>query len=120
MFAFHGWHDVNEYLKTGNHCESYDDCATRRILTSLGGSWGGVELWDTEVGMGQKGALSDPAQACGAAFLMRLSTLSRRITRIYDTRLHGGTLALFDGATPRPALTVLAHRETTFTGRDCR
>jgi hypothetical protein len=119
-FAFHGWHDVNMYLSDGDHCGSYDDCATRRLLVSLGGSWGGVELWDSEVGMGQKAALSDDDQACGAAFLMRLSTVSRRITRIYDTRLHGGTLELFDGQTPRPAFTVLAHRETRYSGASCQ
>jgi hypothetical protein len=119
-FAFHGWHDVNEYLQTGNHCGTYGDCATRRLLRGLGGSWGGVELWDTEVGMGQNGAISDDAGGCGAAFLLRLSTLSRRITRVYDTRLHGGTLELFAGQTPRPALLVLAHRQTSYAGGNCR
>ena len=119
-FAFHGWHDVNEYLATGNHCDSYGDCASRRILRALGGSWGGVELWDTEVGMGQNGAVTDDAGGCGAAFLLRLSTLSRRITRVYDTRLHGGTLELFTGQTPRPALLVLAHRDTSYAAGRCQ
>jgi hypothetical protein len=119
-FAFHGWHDINEYLDTGNHCASYGDCATRRLLTSLGGSWGGVRIWDTEVGVDQDAApISNTEQACGSAFLLRLTALSSRITRLYYTRLRGGTGELVDGATPRPALEVLAQRRTTYAG-GCR
>jgi hypothetical protein len=119
-FAFHAWRDVNEYLHTGSHCSSYGDCTTRRLLTSLGGSWGGVQIWDTEVGVDQDAApISNGEQACGAAFLVRLSALSPRITRVYYTRLHGGTGELLDGHVARPALDVLARRETSY-GKECK
>ena len=120
-FAFHGWHDANEYLNAGNHCGSYDDCATRRLLQSLGGSWGGVEIWDTEVGVDQDAApVSDAEQACGAAFLLRLTALSPRVRRLYYTRLHGGTGELLAGHTPRAALEVLAGRRTSYPAGHCR
>jgi hypothetical protein len=118
-FGFHGWHDTNEYLGPGSHCSDYGDCAARRILKSLGGSWGGVVLWDTEDGMGQNSALSDTDQACGAAFVMRLATITDRVERLYITRLHGGQDEIENGHTPRPALEVLANRETSFAG-DCK
>jgi hypothetical protein len=114
-FAFHGWHDTNEYLDAASHCSAYGDCAARRIEKSLGGSWGHVVLWDTEDGMGQKGALSDHDQACGAAFLLRLASVTTRVKRVYITRLHGGTTAV-DG---RPALEVLANREQSYAA-DCK
>jgi hypothetical protein len=118
-FAFHGWHDINEYLDTGNHCASYSDCVTRRLLQSLGGSWAGARVWDTEVGVDQDAApIPDAEQACGSAFLLRLTALSPRIGRLYYTRLHGGTGELF-GGTARPALEVLARRRTTYAG-SCR
>ena len=110
-FAYHGWHDTNLYLTSASHCSAYGDCAVRRILRSLGGSWARVELWDTEDGIGQKAALADHDQACGAAFLIRLTTLSTRIRRVYVTRLHGGDLELLAGHAARPALNVLAKRE---------
>jgi hypothetical protein len=116
-FAFHGWHDVNEYLDHDSACGSYGDCATRRLLQSLGGSWSHVEIWDTEVGMGQKKAYSDPEQACGAAFLLRLTALDRRITRLYYTRLHGGNEHLLDDHAPRLALHVLAERNPSLAGK---
>jgi hypothetical protein len=120
-FAFHGWHDANEYLNHGNRCGTYDDCATRRLLQSLGGSWGGAEIWDTEVGVDQDAVpISDGEQACGAAFLLRLTALSPRVKRLYYTRLHGGTGELLSGHTPRAALEVLARRETTVAGGHCR
>ena len=123
-FAYHGWHDANEYVNNGAHCVDYATCVTRRILTSLGGSWGGVQIWDTEVGSSQGDTISDETQACGAAFLLRLSTLSSRINRIYYTRIHGGGGELVSGSSPataraRPALDVLAKRETSFSGA-CR
>ncbi len=119
-FAFHGWHDINGYLDSGEHCVDYAHCATRRILTSFGGSWGGVELWDTEVGVDQdRAAISDEEQACGAAFLLRLTTISRRVTRLYYTRIHNGTGELLRGHTPRPAMFVLAHRDSA-APRGCR
>ena len=118
-FAYHGWHDTNEYLYDQQRCTSYDDCAIRRLLTSLGGSWGSVRLWNTEDGMGQKGALTDHAQACGAAFLIRTASLSSRIERVFVTRLHGGDTQLVNtDHTMRPAFAVLAKRQLQYDS-DC-
>jgi hypothetical protein len=119
-FAYHGWHDVNEYLHKNDHCNTYDDCATRRVLKNLGGTWGGVEIWDTEVGIGQSDAPDDNAQGCGAAFLLRLHALSARIQRIYITRLHNGGGQLLNDHTPRPAMLVLAKRETVYDAGNCQ
>lgn len=120
-FAFHGWHDANEYLHAGNHCGSYGDCVTRRLLKSLGGSWGGVQIWDTEVGVDQDGPpISDAEQACGAAFLVRITAVSPRIKRLYYTRMHGGTGELMRSHLERPAFEVLAERRTQFAGGHCR
>jgi hypothetical protein len=116
-FAFHGWHDINEYLDADRKCGTYGDCATRRLLQSLGGSWGGVEIWDTEVGVGQNQAYPPAKQACGAAFLLDMTALDRRITRMYYTRLHGGNEQLLDGHTPLPALGVLASRRPSAAGK---
>jgi hypothetical protein len=113
VFAYHGWHDTNEFIYEGHHCTGYGNCAIHRILTSLGGSWGSVSIWDTEDGMGQKGALTDQAQACGAAFVIRTALLSQRIHRVFITRLHGGDLELESGHVPRAAFGVLAARQTS-------
>jgi hypothetical protein len=122
-FAYHGWHDANDFLDAGNPCDSYDDCATRRILQSLGGSWGSMEIWDTEVGASQGATITDEEQAKTAAFLVQLATLSKRITRLYYTRLYGGGGELLHGSTQsptlRPALCVLADRDTSVTGVTC-
>ncbi|HEY8079440.1 MAG TPA: hypothetical protein VIF62_35155, partial [Labilithrix sp.] len=117
VFAYHGWHDVNEYLDKADHCSTYETCATRRVLKNMGGSWA-KEVWDTEVGVGQFDPGPDPhEQACAAAFLLRLHTKpSARITRVYITRLKGGPGTLFDGKTPREAMNVLAHRQTQVAG----
>ena len=119
VFAYHGWHDTNEYLGDGAHCDSYGDCAARRLETSLGGMWSATDIWDTEDGMGQNGALSDHDQACGAAFLLRLATITSRVKRVYITRLSGGTDELIDASGARPALGVLANREKTYES-DCK
>ena len=129
-FAFHGWHDINLYVNNGAHCTSYDNCAERRILQSLGGSWGGVQIWDTETGVDQSATdqITDDAQACGAAFLNRLHAISKRITRVYYTRLHGGGGQLVrdvvqNGVTvhaPRAALLVLAKRQTSYAAAKCQ
>jgi hypothetical protein len=118
-FAYHGWHDTNEYLAAGAHCDSYNDCAARRLEKSLGGMWAATDIWDTEDGMGQNGALSDHDQACGAAFLLRLATLTDRVKRVYITRLSGGDDELITGSDARPALGVLANREKTYAA-DCK
>jgi len=113
VFAYHGWHDTNEYLADGAACGTYGDCAARRLEKSLGGMWSATDLWDTEDGMGQNGALDDATQACGAAFVLRLATVTDRVKRVYITRLQGGTDELIDTA-PRPALSVLANRQRTY------
>jgi hypothetical protein len=118
-FAYHGWHDTNEYINDASHCSTYGDCALRRILQSLGGSWGGVALWDSEDGLGQNVPIADGEQACGAAFLLRLLSISRRVDRLYITRLHGGGGQLLDGHTPRPAMDVLADRDRTYAAGHC-
>jgi hypothetical protein len=122
-FAYHAWHDVNQYINGGVHCDSYENCVTRRLLKSLGGSWRGVAIWDTEIGASQGADLSNDQQACAAAFLVRLSTINARIQRIYYTRLHNGGVdaggELIGGddpatATARPAGTVLALRQSHY------
>jgi hypothetical protein len=125
-FAFHGWHDINEYLDKGAHCDSYDDCVTLKLLKSLGGSWQNAKIWDTETGIDQSAndVILDDDQACGAAFLMRQTAQDSRIDRLYITRLHNGAVpiggALLRDHTLRPAAVVLAERELKFTGKTCR
>lgn len=126
VFAFHGWHDTNNYLNEGAHCATYDTCALRRILRSLSGSWGHVALWNTEDGIGQHDELDDDKQANGAAFLLRLQTITTRVHRLYITRLHGGSTELVrenrelvngmpvKERSPRPAMCVLAKRRLTY------
>jgi len=126
-FAYHGWHDVNSYFDPkapDPHCSSYATCATRRVIRNLSGSWAHVDIWDTEVGVGQfADRAPDPTtQACTAAFMIRLHTKpTDRIKRIYITRLRGGpgTLVLADH-TKRDALEVIAKRETTYAKAKCR
>ena len=119
-FAYHGWHDTNRYLNAGDHCTSYETCTLRRLLRALRGSWGDVVIWNTEDGVGQTTAPDDREQACAAAFLLRLNTISPRIKRLYITRLRGGpgTLVRADD-TLRPAYNVLAGRQLQFAG-NCR
>jgi hypothetical protein len=120
VFAYHGWHDSNEYINTASHCSSYGDCALRRVLRALGGSWAGVVIWNTEDGIGQDVPISDGEQACGAAFMMRLLTISNRVHRVYITRLHGGGgQLLVDHNTRRPAFGILANRQTQVPGGNC-
>ncbi|HEY4244706.1 MAG TPA: hypothetical protein VGM88_33055 [Kofleriaceae bacterium] len=118
-FGYHGWHDTNEYLNSNSHCGTYDNCALRRILKSLGGSWGGVILWDTEDGVGQNVDPGDVEQGCGAAFLQRLVTISSRVHRVYLTRLHGGGGQLLAAHALRPAATNFAHRVINYTAGHC-
>jgi hypothetical protein len=127
IFAYHGWHDANEYVDNGQtwQCTDYESCTTRRLLKSLSGSWGGVVIWDTEVGSSQGETLDDDKQACGAAFLVKLHSISSRIHRMYYTRMHnsatendGGQLVYGPDpqhANARPALGVLANRQTKYT-----
>jgi hypothetical protein len=120
--AFHPWHDVNEYIDNNAQCSSYGNCATRRLLQSLGGTWGGVEIWDNEVGVGLQNSTppdEQTTQPCGAAFLVRLTELSPRITRVYFMHFSGGNGPLLDGAALRPAGIVLGSRSPTYSGASC-
>ena len=119
-FAYHPWHDVNGYLESHKPCSRYEDCVTRRLLRSLGGSWSGVEIWDTEIGVGLQTnpAPTEKRQACAAAFLVQLTDLSPRITRLYYMTFAGGNGPLFEGSTLRPAGHVLATGSLTY-AHDC-
>jgi hypothetical protein len=121
-FAYHGWHDTNRYLNAGDHCSTYRTCTLRRLLRALRGSWGDVVIWNTEDGIGQfaDSAPTDRQQACGAAFLLRLHTISPRVKRVYLTRLSGGPGRLLDNGVPRPAFHVLAKRRRHVSGGNCR
>jgi hypothetical protein len=122
VLAYHPWQDVNDYIQSSQACSTYQNCVTRRLLQSLGGTWGGVELWDDEIGVGLQ---TSPApsetttQPCGAAFLVQLTNLSPRFTRVYFMTFAGGNGPLFDGATLRPAGVVLAARATSYGGAKC-
>src|SRR5579883_2421194 len=120
VLAYHPWHDVNGYLEASKACDHYDDCATRRLLHSMGGSWGGVEIWDTEIGLGLQTnpAPDETRQACAAAFLVQLTDLSPRIKRLYYMMFVGSNGPLFDGKTLRPAGHVLASGALTW-GHHC-
>jgi len=111
------------YINDGDHCSTYATCLTRRVLAGMGGSWSKVEIWDNEVGVGQFSTDSptDAEQACGAAFLIRMTALSPRINRMYLTRLRRGPGTLFmpDGSA-RPAMGILARRDTQAPRFTCR
>jgi hypothetical protein len=121
-FAYHGWHDSNRYLNEGDHCSSYETCTLKRLLRSLKGSWEEVVIWNTEDGLGQRAedAPDDRAQACGAAFMLRLHLTNPRIKRIYVTRLSGGPGRLFEGTAMRPAADILANRTLMYPAGNCR
>jgi hypothetical protein len=119
-FAFHGWHDSNSYLNNSDHCSTYESCTLRRILYTLRGSWGGSELWNTEDGIGQSTAPDDSLQACGAAFVIRLQSITSRVKRLYVTRLHGGPGQLLVDHNPRPSFGVLGKRLRDIAGGGCK
>jgi len=124
VFAYHGWDDINDYIKRSPGCDNVNDhhCTTWQVVRSLSTEdWSHSAIWDTEVGAGQNPQTNpDPiTQACAASFLLRLSaTASSRITRIYYTRPYendGEHWSLFTGpGMPKPAFTVLADRDTSY------
>jgi glucosylceramidase len=132
-FAYHGWHDANQFIESSqkghaNQCTTYGDCVARKVLSSMRDSWGGAEIWDTEVGASQGVDISDKLQAETAAFLIRQIALApQRMTRLYYTRLYNGPPhdggELVSGAkskpTVRPALCVLADRLGSYSGATC-
>jgi hypothetical protein len=120
--AYHPWHDVNEYIEHNNPCSTYQNCATRRLLESLGGTWSGVELWDDEISVGLQTSPApneNTTQPCGAAFLVQLTNLSPRFRRLYYMWYSKGNGPLLDGNVLRPAGVVLANRETSYSGATC-
>lgn len=119
VMAYHPWHDVNSYIGGNQICSTYANCATIRLLKSLASTWSNVEIWDDEIGVGQQASPPGPdpnsTQPCGAAFLVRLTELSPRITRVYYMHFLSGNGPLFDPPLAiRPAGTVLAQRATSF------
>lgn len=121
-FAYHPWHDVNSYIESNATCDAQSDCVTRRLLKSLGGTWSGSEIWDTEIGVGLQTSPAPDAyttQPCGAAFLVQLTDLSPRITRLYYMRFADGNGPLYDGSTMRPAGHVLVDGALTYQGARC-
>lgn len=69
-------------------------------------------MWARLSTLGQFRELSDDEQACGAAYLLRMTTnITSRMTRLYyDTHAKGGVGRLYDGDKPRPAAAILANR----------
>ena len=125
IFAYHAWDDINDYIKQNPNCDSVKDhnCTTWVLLNSLSkDGWADTTIWDTEVGAGQNPQTNPDAitQACAASFLLRLTaTASSRISRIYYTRPYendGEHWSLFTASgEPKPAFTVLAERDTSYT-----
>jgi hypothetical protein len=120
--AFHGWHDINVFLDNGKLngtlCNDYSNCVTRRLSEGLSGSfWNDVAIWDTEVGVGQfgiplpdhkTGSYSTKAQACGVAFLLNMTAMDERISRLYYMRLFESP-----GNIPQPLLTAQDVKDKT-------
>ena len=125
IFAYHAWDDINDYINRNRNCDSVENhhCTTWILLRSLSSdSWDKSMIWDTEVGAGQIPQANPDAvtQACAASFLLRLTaTSSSRISRIYYTRPYendGEHWSLFTpSGMPKPAFTVLADRDTSYT-----
>ncbi|MHB8418474.1 MAG: glycoside hydrolase family protein [Myxococcales bacterium] len=124
-WSYHGWSDINNYVHQYHPggCSSYQDCTTRRLIESLGGTWSGAEIWDTEVAIAQPGAVETPSPdelACGAAFLTQLMDLDFRLTRIYYMWFGQGAGAVFDSrGGARPAADILASHEMNAPGFSC-
>jgi hypothetical protein len=121
-FAYHPWQDVNDYVYSNKPCAGYDHCVTQRLIQSLGSSWGHTEIWDTEIGIGfQKDPAPNPTstEPCGAAFLVQLTELSNRITRVYFLQFGAGRGPLVSGNDLNAAGQILASRATSFAGASC-
>jgi hypothetical protein len=121
-FAYHPWNEVNAYLTSNRPCSTYQNCTTRRLLRSMGGTWNGIEIWDDEISVGlQLSTAPDEhtTQPCGAAFLVRLTELDSKIKRVYYMHYAGGNGPLLDGSTLRPAGTVMGTRSPNYAGAHC-
>src|SRR6202044_1029050 len=50
VFAYHGWDDINDYIKRNPNCDSVKNrnCTTWVLLNSLSNDgWAGSDIWDT-------------------------------------------------------------------------
>lgn len=123
-WAYHPWQVVNNYAtwldtggQQGSRCTDDANCSTMALLHSLGGSWSGGHIWDTEIGSGQGSSLSDETQAKGAAYLLHIeSSLTNRIWRIYYQGIETGSWQIICKGKERPSFRVLAQRDTSYNG----
>ncbi|WP_342381861.1 hypothetical protein NVS55_19905 [Myxococcus stipitatus] len=91
LWSIHPHHDANRYQASGAHCVPGDaSCTTRTFLGWLQGldsSWDVGHIWLTEVGAFYRNAngqvFGDVSQRDTTKFILRLPSLSARITRIY-------------------------------------
>jgi hypothetical protein len=91
VWSIHPHVDANRFQAAGHRCIAGDRrCVTRSFMAWLGGqdaSWDGSHVWLTEVGAYRRNAdgdvFSDASQRAATAFILRLPTISPRITRIY-------------------------------------
>jgi hypothetical protein len=91
LWSLHTHHDVNEYQANAHHCQAGDGgCTTRSFvewLDGLGREWRHGHVWMTEVGAFYRGpddhVWGEQSQRDAVAFLLRLPSISSRITRIY-------------------------------------
>ena len=127
IFSYNGWDDINNYINSSSKCTDSDTCTIKAFFNALNGStWTGSKFWDTEVAAGQNPESNPaaPLQACAAAWLLNLTaSTSSRFERIYYTQpwdSDGEYWSLFTSAgATKPAFTVLADREITYTGTSC-
>jgi hypothetical protein len=129
-WAYHAWQEVNDFiygvnddpcrLDKNTKTKTDDRCATNLLTESLQGSWKTYDLWDTEVGVGQKPkkTVSYEEQAKGAGYLMRLSA-NAGVSRIYYQGVETGPWRITCGGKARPAYCVLANRSTDFPSNAC-
>ena len=127
VFSYHGWDDINNYINSSYDCTDPQMCTIKAFFNAMNNSgWTGSALWDTEVAAGQnpESNPAPPLQACAAAWLLNLTaSTSSRFARIYYTQpwdSNGQYWSLFTSAGAiKPAFTVLADREISYSGTSC-
>ena len=129
-WAYHAWQEINDFVYgvTDDPCgidkntktKNNDRCTTNLLTASLQGSWKSYDLWDTEVGVGQKKdkTVSYEEQGKGAGYLMRMSAAAG-VSRIYYQGVETGPWRITCGGQARPAYCVLVTRSTDFPSADC-
>lgn len=125
VWSFHEWNDINNYINSSNKCND-SKCTVKNFVNALQNDWSSATIWNTEVGAGQNPESNPSAslQACAAAWLLNLdSTVTTRISRIYYTRAYDSTgqyWSLYNSnGTTKASFTVLADRQTSYTGASC-